>query len=66
MAAQILIATVSAGFVSGLGTPIQLLSTNLSTDLCGYRGPHFNLSLHEGRRAPVDAMRKLARRGGLA
>jgi hypothetical protein len=66
MSAQNLIATVSAAFASGLGSPIQLLSTNLSTDFCGYRGLRFNLSLREGPRASIDAMRKLARRGGLA
>jgi hypothetical protein len=66
MTAQNLIATVSAACATGLEGSIQLLSTNLSTDLCGYRRFHYTPPRFGGKAGVLMRRGNLPRRAGLA
>jgi hypothetical protein len=58
--AHFLIATVFMTVSSGLRGSIHKESTNLSTDICGYREIHYNGSLRNHAAGHIDAARKLA------
>jgi hypothetical protein len=61
-----LIATVSEACATGLASSIQLLSTNLSTEFCGYRRLHYRSPRFGGKRAAMMHRRNLPQRAGLA
>jgi hypothetical protein len=65
-AAQILIATVFARLPCGTARNIHRSSTNLSTEICGYRENHYKASIRHHPRALFGALREVARRDGLA
>jgi hypothetical protein len=63
-AAQILTSTVFARIVTGRCRAIQGLSTNLSTDFCGYRYLNYIWSIPEPARCSFGALRNLPRSDG--
>jgi hypothetical protein len=58
--AHFLIATDFAALPAGLRMPAQQVSTNLSTDFCGYRRIHYIGPRDHYNLPRLDAVRKLA------
>jgi hypothetical protein len=61
-----LIATDFVTLPCGTALSIHRSSTNLSTEICGYRENHYTASILHHSRAGFGALREVARRGGLA